>query len=170
MNIGDIDGKGKIYDGNGNLILKQGERLLSKKIDTECMIRKRGRLGRIGEKRVFLRGKGTLYRTNKRFVFLRMPMKLKQVASPVFGGPNIPNLVGIPVREEDKSQDENFMAYFEIYLDEISCEKIGFISKHRIETQKKDEKYIICIEETNTEIVRSYEAQQVKEKKSRVEQ
>ena len=71
MNIGDMDGKGTIYDDNGNPILKEGEeeRDSFRGMCINWATRKKGKLHGI----MNFEGEGDFIVTNKRLIFLREP-------------------------------------------------------------------------------------------------
>lgn len=78
MKIGDIKGLGKVYDENGEVILKFNEKV-EKKFEAKC----RGGAFRKRRKRFyeinFLKGRGKFTVTEQRIVFIREPLSYVQI-------------------------------------------------------------------------------------------
>lgn len=143
MKIGEEDGKNVVYDDNGNLIISHDEKILLEKDNVFCEIRKRGKLGFLDRKTVFLWGKGKLYKTSKRIVFIRDPL----VSTGYFqytGG--FPILVSsIILKKDSKKIERNIKQYFQFQLNEILDWKRSLFNKFKIFVKDKhtNEKYVI---------------------------
>ncbi len=73
LRIGHLDGKNRIYDSDGELILKESERLLGRYVKVELDIKKGWRMWMVES--VFTREAGavTCYITDRRIVCIRRP-------------------------------------------------------------------------------------------------
>jgi len=145
LKIGEEDGINVVYDDSGNLIISHDEKVLLKKDNVFCEIRKRGKLGLLDRKTIFLWGKGKLYKTSKRIVFIRDPL----VSTGYFqytGG--FPILVSSTMLEKDsKKIERNIKQYFQFQLNEILDWKKGIFNKYRIflKDKHKEKNYIVYI-------------------------
>lgn len=131
MRIGDIDGKGKIYDDEGHLILEEGE-ILHSQISKTLITIGRGwsPFGKILFDGSY--GNGTIFLTDKRIVFIRRPdvksIKTSHWLQPDFGSGE--------VEEKDKAiahanRLNAFQAfdYLEIRYEDIALIKRGPINR-----------------------------------------
>jgi hypothetical protein len=71
MQFGDIEGKNIIYNDDGSPILQKDEKVICE-FHTKCGINYINKGSVIGKK-VLVKGKGTIFLTNKRFIHIRFP-------------------------------------------------------------------------------------------------
>jgi hypothetical protein len=122
MNLGDIEGKGKVYDGSGQIIFHD-EECITKSVDGNVIgIYKRHKAG---WKVIFMDGPGCAGITNLRTVFLREPKSYAggqdNVAKRLYSlsdGQYWPD-------KEDHAKREGAKDFFEVYHDEVKKIKHG---------------------------------------------
>jgi hypothetical protein len=73
MQVGDIAGRGTIYDEDGNLILRKDERILRKVENDDILVWKGKRVLTSKDLFHYSKEKGTMYLTTERLVFVRTP-------------------------------------------------------------------------------------------------
>lgn len=121
MRVGDIGGRGRIYDKDGRLILLQGEIIL-KEVHDDNLIAVKGK-GRIFRKRLIgaTKERGTTYLTNRRLVFIRKPdawLRFKTYGTPLG--------MGTAAAEALKARDIlkfEAMEFLEVYYSEVKSFK-----------------------------------------------
>jgi hypothetical protein len=146
VRIGDIDGKGKIYDVRGELILKKGETII-RIFENEDIYAQRG-YGIVGSRIVFLRegGKGRLYVTNLRVIFLRRP---NPDAYSDFSVLSAPSTAANILRAKDLSR-RGAMEFLEFNLNEVVRHtlKRKKYATYYLKTQKGNE-YVVHLDRTS---------------------
>lgn len=140
MRLGDIDGKGKIYDNSGNMLFHDGE-CMTKKMDGMCTgIYKKHKAG---WKVIFMDGPGCFVMTNLRMVFLREPKTYPggedKVAKRLYSlsdGQYWPD-------KADRAREKGAKEYFEILHDEVK----------KIKHSKKESSIFVESEEGKHKII-----------------
>jgi hypothetical protein len=141
MRIGDIDGKGIIYDMNGEPILEEYEKVVLK-LDGECCVDFKMN-DELLYRDVFMYGRGNIILTNKRFIFIREPLSpseiMKMAGRGIGGGYKL-------CLKANRIKEAKGKEYFALYLDEISKIEIPLIAAcSYIHVWKKDKKYGIAV-------------------------
>jgi hypothetical protein len=149
MRLGDIDGKGTIYDDSGQMLFHEGE-CMTKTMDGMCVgIYKRYKAG---WKTIFMDGPGCFVITNLRMVFLREPKTYPggddKVAKRLYSfsdGQYWPD-------KADKVKEAGAKEFFEIMHDEV--EKIKHSKKESsIFVKVEGEKHKVVVDNNIAEVL-----------------
>ncbi|MFQ6107675.1 MAG: hypothetical protein ACE5QF_08865 [Thermoplasmata archaeon] len=139
--IGGEEGKGEVYDENGSLITAPDEKIVYRKDRVFCEIRKRGWIGFLGGKIDFLGGKGKLYVTNKRLVFIREPLR-RIIVAPLTGGFPPAGAVPVPLTVKRKSKRirrKKIKEFFQIELGEVCRVQKGLLGGYRLSIEDDEQ-------------------------------
>lgn len=145
LKIGDKDGLGVIYDNFGELILRLGEKTIARAIENIGIITGWKEDGGF----VFRLGKGTLFRTNQRFVFIRSPSEANVI---IYGAP-LTEIPGDLISAKDL-RTHNYFEYLEINPKEIIGYKGGFLVSTKICLYFKGKRYGLHFSTKNSNILK----------------
>lgn len=165
MNIGDLDGQGKIYDLDGNPILEPEEKIEAQFIGT-CLnwaTRKKGKIHGIKN----FEGAGDFIITNKRLLFLRRPREFPPgywAAGRQSGGLIGDELVGggdwqYALARSNRTKEQGGLEFIEIALDEIKRINISKNNAH-IFIENKDKFKLIVDKHTGEKLADSFKQHQ----------
>jgi hypothetical protein len=131
MHVGEKDGLGEVYKGDGSLILNEDEKILT--IDENFMPTLRTTWGYFGGTDLMEPAKGTAYLTNQRFVFIVMfeaIMKIKPGEGTATGPQSYAMKLDSVTDMQKLNAGSGVREYFEIPIKEIiACEiKEGVVS------------------------------------------
>ena len=151
MRLGDIDGKGVIYDNSGSMLFHDGE-CMTKTMDGMCIgIYKRYKAG---WKVIFMDGPGCFVITNLRMVFLREPKTYPggddKVAKRLYSmsdGQYWPD-------KADRAKAAGAKEFFEIMHDEVK----------KIKHHKKEASIFVEMEDEKHKVIVDYNIGQALEK------
>ena len=76
MKFGDIEGKGKVYNDSGNVILDAGERVQN---NISGLLHRGWVRYKLGWRTIMFKGHGCFYFTNKRLVYLEKPEYIEKI-------------------------------------------------------------------------------------------
>ena len=147
VRIGNIDGKGKIYDDRGELILNNGEQILYKNDEKRCVDVWKGWKPSSGNNLLFNSTAeiGTTYITNQRMIHIRTPdpyRKAKDELTPLGVPSAIPKMM--KAKELLKRGGKE---YCEIYFSEIKWysmqKKKKYLSFYTITPSNSEIQYIV---------------------------
>lgn len=129
MRVGDKDGLEDVYDNEGELILKEDEELIVKEENVVPSLKTTWR--RFGGEDMIEHNSGTVYLTNRRFVFIAQPETVSRISSKSEAGPKSFAMEMDPVGNlKSVHKHKGARDYFELMVKELlGCEiKTGLVS------------------------------------------